>query len=83
MGWAGGTGAAKAQVLIKAEKDLDCPPKEVQAEEELGGRWLARGCGRIVRYNASCDHLNCAVSDGEGAAVPWRDRPTQDTTWPK
>lgn len=83
IGYATGTTAAKAQVLQQAEKDLDCPQKEIQAEEELGGRWFASGCGRRARYNASCDHLQCSVSQGEGEAVPWRDRPDPDSTWPK
>jgi hypothetical protein len=67
--------AAIPEVRLLAERDLDCAPKDIRIEEELGGRFLAVGCGRKARYDARCDGGRCSVSEATGATPGWRDRP--------
>ncbi|MBM4358844.1 MAG: hypothetical protein FJ096_12135 [Deltaproteobacteria bacterium] len=67
--------AAKPYVLGRAEKDLACPSKQIEVFREVGGRYVASGCGRSVRYQTTCEQLQCDVArEGERPAA-WRDRP--------
>lgn len=67
--------AAIPEVRLLAERDLDCAPRDIRIEEELGGRFLAVGCGRKARYDARCDGGRCSVSEATGTTPGWRDRP--------
>lgn len=78
IGYAFGTGQAKPLVTQHAETDLDCPASELRVEEGWGGRWEAYGCGRHAVYNAKCNGVKCDVQSGD-AAVPWADRPTNES----
>lgn len=77
IGYALGSGQAKALVTEHAETDLDCPASDLRVVEGWGGRWEAYGCGRHGTYNAKCMGVKCEVTEGD-AAVPWADRPTYD-----
>lgn len=67
--------AAIPQVRVLAETDLDCGPDDIRIEQELGGRFLAIGCGRKARYDARCEGVKCVVTEADGPALGWRDRP--------
>ena len=67
--------AAKPYVLNRATKDLACPSKQITLERELGGRYVARGCGRTAEYQSVCEQLQCEVSREGGEPPAWRDRP--------
>jgi hypothetical protein len=68
-------GAAAPLVRVHAESDLDCPGEQIQVVEELGGRYMAVGCGRKVYYRTACDGLNCIVEADANRSIPWKDRP--------
>ena len=65
---------AAPMVRVHAEKDLDCPGKEIRVTQKLGGRYEAVGCGHRAEYMTACDGLQCTVED-PGKSVPWRARP--------
>ena len=67
--------AALPEVRLLAERDLDCAPRDIRIEEELGGRFLAIGCGRKARYDARCQAGQCVVTEAGGPVPGWRDRP--------
>jgi hypothetical protein len=79
LGAAGCVGAANEaaipEVRLLAEKELDCAPRDIRIEEELGGRLLAIGCGRKALYDARCEGVRCVVTEATGPAPGWRDRP--------
>jgi hypothetical protein len=77
MGYALGSSQAKPLVVMHAEDDLDCPASDLHVEEEWGGRWEAKGCGRRALYNAKCQGIDCQVLP-EDKPVPWADRPEYD-----
>jgi hypothetical protein len=67
--------AAAPMVLVRAQKDLACPQDRIEVDGSAGGIWQATGCGHTVRYQSTCEGLQCAVSlDGEEPPA-WRDRP--------
>jgi len=65
---------AMALVRIKAEKDLKCKPDFIEIESEWGGRYQAKGCGRMAEYDSICDGLQCQVTRAGEEAPAWRDR---------
>lgn len=75
VGYPIGAERAKPLVLHDAERDLDCPAKEIRVVEGLGGNFEAVGCGRTAKYKASCDGVNCIVHKDDAPPVPFRDRP--------
>lgn len=77
VGYPIGAEHAKPLVMIDAEKDLDCPPKEITVTEEWGGVWKAVGCGRVQKYNSNCSGVRCEVHRDDEAPVPVQDRPTE------
>lgn len=67
--------AAKPYVLERAVKDLACPSKRIGVRRDVGGTYVATGCGRSARYQSVCEQLQCDVAkEGERPAA-WRDRP--------
>ncbi len=67
--------AAQPYVITRAQKDLACPSKKIAVTRELGGRYVANGCGRTANYQTVCQQLQCEVSrEGEQPGA-WRDRP--------
>ncbi len=66
---------AKPLVLVDAERDLQCPQRDITAEEQWGGVWKAVGCGRTQMYNANCTGVRCEVRRADEGAVPIGDRP--------
>jgi hypothetical protein len=81
-GFAYPVGAARAKpiVLLDAQRDLDCPERDIRVVEGLGGTFEAVGCGRIARYKAACDGTSCVVHRDDGPPVPFRDRPAPGDT---
>jgi len=73
-----GRGAAAPQVRGRGERDLDCPAADIRLQEELGGRYLAIGCGRKAYYRTACENLRCDVRAENEGAIPWKDRPEPD-----
>jgi hypothetical protein len=72
-------GAATPMVMLRAEKDLDCPQKEITLETlEIGNRYKAAGCGRSKIYRTACLGLDCTVAGDDEPAIPWHDRPAPD-----
>jgi hypothetical protein len=61
-------------VRVHAETDLGCPQKDIRITQEMGGRFLAIGCGHKVTYLTACDGLRCVVNEA-GKPVPYHDRP--------
>lgn len=74
-GYATGASNAKPIVYSYAEKDLDCPQKEIRVSEGLGGLFEAVGCGRTARYRAICEGVKCSVSSDSDPLPGWKDRP--------
>ena len=62
-------------VRVRAEKDLACAAKQIKVEPQIGGRYVASGCGRTVTYDSVCEQLQCSVSREGEEAPAWRDRP--------
>jgi len=72
-------GAAVPMVMMRAERDLDCPQKEIALETlEIGNRYKAIGCGRAKVYRTACQGLDCTVAGDDEPAIPWHDRPAPD-----
>ena len=72
-------GAATPMVMMRAEKDLDCPQKDISLETlEIGNRYKAIGCGRAKVYRTACQGLECTVASDDEPAIPWKDRPAPD-----
>jgi hypothetical protein len=67
--------AAVPLVRVRAEKDLRCTAKQIDIEPQLGGRYVASGCGRTVTYDSVCEQLRCSVAREGEEAPAWRDRP--------
>jgi hypothetical protein len=67
--------AATPFVLGRATRDLACPSKQIQVYRELGGRYVARGCGRMAAYDTVCEQLQCDVARAGERPAGWRDRP--------
>jgi hypothetical protein len=65
---------AMPTVRIKAEKDLKCDGDFIEIESLWGGRYRAKGCGRVVEYDTVCDGLQCDVSRSGEEAPAWRGR---------
>lgn len=74
-GYATGASNAKPIVYSYAERDLDCPQKEIRVTEGLGGLFEAVGCGRTARYRAICEGVKCSVSSDADPLPGWKDRP--------
>lgn len=74
-GYATGASNAKPIVYSYAEKDLDCPQKDIRVSEGLGGLFEAVGCGRTTRYRAICEGVKCSVSSDADPLPGWKDRP--------
>ncbi|MCA9623550.1 MAG: hypothetical protein KC731_31230 [Myxococcales bacterium] len=70
-----GTHPAMALVRVHAEKDLECASKFLEVEPEIGGRYVAKGCGRTATYDTVCDGLQCQVTRAGEEAPAWRGRP--------
>ena len=66
---------ARAQVLVRAEKDLICPQDRIDLEKQWGGKYVARGCGRKTTYDTICEGVQCDVSKEGEEAPAWRGRP--------
>jgi hypothetical protein len=75
--------AAKPYVLTRATKDLSCPTKKISVYRELGGRWIANGCGRSATYQSVCQQLQCQVTRPGEEPAAWRDRPDMGTLDPQ
>lgn len=67
--------AAMPLVRVRAEKDLACASDKIAIDSQLGGRYLAKGCGRTITYASACEDLRCTVSREGEEAPAWRDRP--------
>ncbi len=67
--------AAQPYVLTRATKDLACPTKKIAVRRELGGRYVASGCGKTAAYQSVCEQLQCEVSREGDEPPAWRDRP--------
>jgi hypothetical protein len=74
-GYATGATNAKPMVYSEAERDLDCPQKDIRVTEALGGVFEAVGCGRTARYRAICEGVKCSVSSEADPLPGWKDRP--------
>ncbi len=61
-------------VRVHAESDLGCPQSDIRITQEMGGRFIAIGCGHKVVYLTACDGLRCVVNE-DGKPVPYHDRP--------
>jgi hypothetical protein len=66
---------ARAEVLVRAEKDLICPQDRIDLERKWGGKYVARGCGRKTTYDTICEGVKCNVSREGEEAPAWRGRP--------
>jgi hypothetical protein len=75
LGCSAGKDAAAPLVRVRANKDLGCPDDKIQIESQLGGRYIASGCGKRAEYHSVCDGLQCSVGREGEDAPGWRDRP--------
>lgn len=71
---------AESQVRARAVSDLGCPASDIRISEQLGGRYVALGCGRKVFYRTACDGLSCVIQSEDAPAIPWKDRPDPERT---
>lgn len=74
---------AKPLVMHDAEVELDCPPDQIRVEEGWGGAYDAYGCGRKVRFKASCYGVSCVVHKDDEVPVPALERRTPEETQPR
>lgn len=73
--------AAVPLVRVHATKDLVCPDEKIEIERQLGGRYVATGCGRRATYHSACEHLSCTVGQAGEEPPVWRDRPEPGTPY--
>jgi len=67
--------AAVPLVRVHAAKDLKCPDDKIEVEPQLGGRYVASGCGKRLTYHSACEHLHCTVGQAGEEPPAWRGRP--------